>query len=485
VQPPETHYAVRGDGVSIAYQVWGSGPVDLLYAPGFVSHLDVLWADPGFTRFWERMGVIARVIAYDKPGTGCSDPIPYVPSIEERAADILCVLDAAGSERAVVMGFSEGGPASALLAASAPERVASLILYGSFAGAPRPDMAPHMHEQWKEGVAGWRAIVDTWGRGGVIDFFAPSAAGRVQRRLAAMFERAAASPAMARALIDAVQRIDVREVLPSVRVPTLVLHRTGDAMPIDFGRDFAQRIPGARFVELPGIDHAFWFGEHQQISEEIERFVTGRHPVAPAERVLTTVLFTDVVDSTRRVSELGDTQWRTHLERHNATAGDTVGHAGGRVVKWLGDGMLATFDSPAGAVRCAMALRDELAGAQLPIRAGVHTGECERIGDDLGGVAVHIGARVSALAAPGEILVSSTVADLVMGSGLHFDERGVHSLKGVPGAWRLLAVSGEGPRPQIAQGDDALRPSDRAMMRLAQRFPGTARTVTRLAARRG
>lgn len=470
--------------MSIAYQVWGSGPVDLLYAPGFVSHLDLLWADPGYRRFFSRLGSIARVIAYDKAGTGCSDPIPYVPSVEERMNDIRLVLDAAGSERAVVMGFSEGGPACVLLAASAPERVVSLILYGSYAGAPRPEMARELHEAWRAASAMLDAIVDDWGTGRSIDYFAPSADGRVARRLAAAFERAAASPSMAQAVIASALRVNVRDVLSSIRVPTLVLHRSGDRLPIAFGRDLAQWIPGARFVELPGVDHAFWLGDVGSVADEIERFVTGGRAAASPDRVLATIVFTDIVDSTRRAAELGDAEWRAQLERHNRSARDEVERSGGRVVKWLGDGMLATFDSPARAVRCTMALRDELASAQLPIRAGVHTGECEQIGEDLGGLAVHIGARVSARAAAGEILVSSTVADLVVGSGLRFDERGVHELKGVPGSWRLLAVADErAPRP-LSDGSRELRRTDRAMLRFVQSVPGGARVVARIGGRR-
>jgi class 3 adenylate cyclase/alpha-beta hydrolase superfamily lysophospholipase len=487
VQQPETRYTVRPDGVSIAYQVWGSGPVDLLYAPGFISHLDLLWADPGYTRFFTRLGSVARVIAYDKPGTGCSDPIPHVPSLEERMEDIRFVLDAAGSERAVVMGFSEGGPACALLAASAPERVISLILYGSFAaGGKQKNADPEVQEHWE--VAGNQLLEDVvahWGTGRSIDLFAPSAASRFQRRLAGGFERAAASPGMVKALIDAVERIDVRDVLSSIRVPALVLHRSGDAIPIAGGRELAELIPGARFVELPGRDHAFWFGDQGTIAEEIEGFVTGGHGTAPVERALATLLFTDIVDSTRRAAELGDGAWRPLLERHNATVRDSVERFGGRVVKLLGDGTLAAFESLASAVRCGMELCDSLASLGLPVRAGVHTGECELIGEDLGGVAVHIGARVGAAAGPGEVLVSSTVADLVMGSGLYFEERGSHELKGVPGRWRLMAVTHEGdPAPMQSQAMP-LRRGDRALERVARSFPGAVRAATRAAGRSG
>jgi class 3 adenylate cyclase/alpha-beta hydrolase superfamily lysophospholipase len=483
VQQPDTRYVARPDGVNIAYQVWGTGQVDLLYAPGFISHLDLLWADPGYARFFSRLGSIARVITYDKPGTGCSDPIPHVPSLEERMEDIRFVLDTVGSERAVVMGFSEGGPASALLAASAPERVASLILYGSFARGPL-NADPEQRERWDAGRDRLEEMIDNWGSGGTIDFFAPSAAGRFQRRAAGVYERAAASPGMMKALIEVVERVDVRDVLPSIRVPTLVLHRSEEVTPIEAGRELAELIPGARFVELPGRDHAFWFGEQGTIAEEIERFVTGGPATAPVERALATLLFTDIVDSTRRAAELGDGEWRPLLERHNKIVEDGVARFGGVVVKLLGDGALARFESPAGAIRCGIELCDSLASLDLPIRAGVHTGECEVIGEDLGGMAVHIGARVGAAAAPGEVLVSSTVAELVIGSGLCFEAHGDHELKGVPGRWRLLAVTGDGePTPMQAVAMPP-RPSDRVLERVARSFPGAVRAATRAVGRR-
>jgi class 3 adenylate cyclase/alpha-beta hydrolase superfamily lysophospholipase len=483
-QPPETRYAVRPDGVNVAYQEWGSGPVDLLYAPGFISHVDMLWADPGYARFFTRLGSIARVITYDKPGTGCSDPIPHLPSLEERMEDIRLVLDAGGSERAVVMGFSEGGPASALLAASAPERVASLILYGSFAGKPRENADRELHEQWAAGMSQLDDIVTHWGTGRSIDHFAPSVAGRFPRRLAATFERAAASPGMVRALVEVVDRIDVRDLLPSIRVPTLVLHRSGEPIPVWCGRELGELIPGARFVELPGHDHAFWYGDQGTIADEIEHFVTGGRTAAPVDRALATLLFTDIVDSTRRAAELGDSEWRELLERHNATAEDHVERFGGRLVKLLGDGTLATFESPASAVRCGAELCGSLASLGLPVRAGVHTGECELMGEDLGGMAVHIGARIGAAAGPGEVLVSSTVAELVMGSGLCFEERGSHELKGVPGRWRLLAVTDERPPEPLPQSARESRAGDRVARRVASRFPGAVRAATRVATRR-
>jgi class 3 adenylate cyclase len=288
---------------------------------------------------------------------------------------------------------------------------------------------------------------------------------------------------MLKALIEVAESIDAREVLPSIQVPTLVLHRSGDAIPIEAGRELAELIPTARFVELAGRDHAFWFGDQGTVAEEIERFITVGQRSAAVERTLATLLFTDIVDSTRRASELGDAKWRPLLERHNAAVLESVEGFGGQMIKLLGDGSLARFDSPGSAVRCAVELCDTLASLDLPIRAGVHTGECEVMGDDLGGVAVHIGARISAAARPGEVLVSSTVAELVMGSGLCFTERGTHELKGVPGRWRLMAVSHEAmPQPLPAAALPA-RPGDRMLERVARNFPGAIRAATRVTRR--
>jgi class 3 adenylate cyclase/alpha-beta hydrolase superfamily lysophospholipase len=485
MQQPETKYVVRPDGASIAYQTWGKGPGDLLYSPGFISHLDLLWGDAGYSRFFGRLGAIARVIAFDKLGTGCSDQIPHVPSLEERMEDIRLVLDAAESERAVLMGFSEGGPACALLAASAPERVSSLVLYGSFARGPGTDLEPDLQARWHRRKAQIDEILAEWGSGRTIDFFAPSAAGRLQRRIAAVFERAAASPGMMAGLVEVVEKIDVRDILPSIRVPTLVLHRSGDSsIPVEAGRELARLIPGAKFVEVPGTDHAFWFGDFGPIAEEIEGFIAGGRRSPPVERALATLLFTDIVDSTKLASSLGDGEWRSLLERHNAIVREAVERYGGKVVKSMGDGALARFDSPAGAVRCATELTAELDSIGLPIRAGVHTGECELMGEDVGGVAVHIGARVAAKAGPGEVLASSTVVELVTGSGLRFEERGIHELKGVPGRWRLMAVTGDGSPTAVPAGEDgSLRRSDRLLARVALSFPGAARATTRFRGR--
>jgi class 3 adenylate cyclase len=493
VQPPETRYAARPDGVNIAYQVVGDGPVDVVYAPGFISHLDLQWTDPGFSRFLERLASFARLITFDKPGTGVSDPVDHLPTLEERVEDIRIVMDAAGSEQAHVMGFSESGATCILFAASDPGRVRSLILYGSFprGGVPGerpPELDEAEYASWcKRGAevnAGIDELIDHWGEGRIVDLFAPSAANRLQRRFWATFERAAASPRMAHAVLESARMVDVVEFMPLVRVPTLILHRVDDFIPVMSSRFMAARIPGARLVELPGADHAFWFGDFDQIVDEIETFVTGARAPVKVERSLATVLFTDIVRSTERAAELGDRRWRDLLERHDAVTREQVSAFGGRVVKSLGDGALAVFDGPARAIRCAESMRDELRGVDVSARFGIHTGECELIGDDVGGMAVHIAARVMSQADADEILVSSTVADLVVGSDLYFEERGTHELKGVPGQWRLLAAGPDRralPRgADLAGGESAMRPSDRLAVSLAQRMPRAMRAVARM-----
>ncbi|MEJ7787704.1 MAG: alpha/beta fold hydrolase [Solirubrobacteraceae bacterium] len=476
MQPPPTKYAER-DGVSIAYQVVGDGPFDLVMAPGFISHLDLQWTEPRYAGFLARLAAFSRLIIFDKPGTGLSDPIPHLPTLEERAADILAVMDDAGSERAALLGFSESGPAACLLAASRPERITALALCGTFPvtvfRAPEafsPEAVASGHEALRRMNEGF----ERWGEGLALEVFAPSLTGATLKSFYATFARAAASPRMARALIEAIGQIDVRDVLPSVHVPTLVLHHVGDeAMPIEAGRLLAAGIPGARMVELEGRDHAFWFGDWRRVADEIETFLTGSSQSVAPDRALATVLFTDVVGSTEQAAELGDHAWRKLLERHDALAREKVAAQGGRIVKHMGDGMLATFDGPARAVRAAEDLLAAVEDLGVRLRAGIHTGEVELIGDDVGGMAVHIGARVGGLAGPGEILVSGTVRDLVVGSQLRFAERGEHELKGVPGRWRVFAVGEErepAPEPLDAPADH-MRRSDRVAVALARRAP--------------
>jgi len=424
---PRTQYARNGD-VSIAYQVLGEGPLDLVIVPGFISHLDLDWTGPGFDRFAGRLASFTRLIRFDKRGTGLSDPVAGVPTLEERMEDVRAVLDAVGSERAALLGYSEGGPMAALFAATYPERTMALIMYGTF-----PSGA----------LVGRRRIAEivdrSWGQGNLVDVFAPSLAhdDRV-REVFGVYERTAASPSMARALMQAVGETDVTAVLPEVRVPTLVLHRRDEYMPIEGARAIAASIPGARLVELDGIDHLPFLGDSDAIVEETEEFLTGARHVAEPERALATVMFTDIVGSTERAAELGDARWRDLLRRHDELTAQRIERARGRKIKSTGDGVLATFDGPARAIRCAGALIGDLERDGIEIRAGIHTGECELLGGDVAGVAVHIGARIAALAGSREVLVSSTVKDLVAGSQIEFEPHGAHVLKGVPGEWQVF-----------------------------------------------
>jgi class 3 adenylate cyclase len=487
VQPPQTRYVER-DGTTIAYQVVGDGSVDLVISHGFVTHLDLQWADPGISRFLSRLAAFARLIIYDKPGTGLSDPIPQLPTLEERVADIEAVLDAAGSKHAVLLGISEGGPTSVLLAAMRPQRITSLILYGSFACTPWAapgDFSAEQLERVNRIRSQAQEVLDHWGDGArLMEFFGPSVTlSDSQKRSFGIFARSAGSPRMAWALVDVVEQIDIRNVLPSVRVPTLVIHVKDDrVIPYEGGQGLADGIPGARLVTFQGIDHAYWVVDG--LIDEIERFVTGAVSRTEPNRVLTSVLFTDIVGSTTRAAELGDRAWRELLERHDELVERTVSEHGGRVVKHIGDGALSAFDGPAMAMRCAEALNEGVAELGIQLRSGIHTGECELIGEDLGGLAVHIGARVGALAGPGEIVVSSTVKELVIGSDMQFTDRGEHELKGVPGSWHLYTLGKQ--RTPLAELDGAaayMRRSDRIAVTLARRMPRAMRLAGQLASR--
>ena len=484
MEVPETRYVERPDGVSIAYQVFGSGRRDIVFIPGFISHLDLQWTEPRFVAMLRWMGGLGRVVTFDKPGVGLSDPLAYVPTLEERAEDVRIVMDAAGVERATVMGFSEGTSSALMLAATRPERVERLILYGSvIVGDPSDEMLAHFGMTREEADRRWtrfETVVSQWGSGRTIDLLCPSVSGPVERRLWGLFERAAASPKLAKGLIDTVRLMNVIPLLSSVQVPALVVHNVDDFAPVANGRYLAEALPQADYREMPGADHAFWLANPSPVMAEVERFLDGvaAAPATP-DRVLATILFTDVVGSTQRAAELGDAAWRQELERHEALVRREVGAERGRVVKSMGDGHLAVFDGPARAIRCARAM---LAASELPLRAGVHTGECEAIGDDLGGLAVHIGARVGSLASAGEVLVSNTVKDLVVGSGFPFADRGEHELKGVPGRWRLHAVTDTAERPRI-EPERELRPGDRLALRMANRAPHRMHRVASAALR--
>lgn len=437
--PPQTHYARSGD-VNIAYQVVGDGPLDLVFVPGFISHLDLQWADPRIARFLEKLASFSRLILFDKRGTGLSDPVAAPAPLEERMDDVRAVMDAASSERAALFGLSEGGPMSVLFAATYPERTRALVLCGTFpTGIPDPDDNPS-GQRWVDTIQSARAAAEHWGEGHTLALMAPSADRESDRIGRGIFERSAASPQLVQTLFDMVLETDVRDLLPSIRVPTLVLHRQEEFIPVEGARYMAEHIPGARLVVLPGMDHIPFYGDGDGYAEEIEEFLTGARQAPVSDRILTTVMFTDIVGSTERAATLGDARWRELLGRHDELMRAELERHRGREVKTMGDGFLATFDGPARGIRCARAVADQVRSLDIELRAGLHTGECELIGDDIGGMAVNIGARIGALAGADEVVVSSTVKDLVVGSGITFSDRGTRELKGVPGEWRLFAV---------------------------------------------
>ncbi len=427
--------------VSLAYQVFGAGDTDLVLAPGYISNLEANWEEPNYARFLERLASKFRVVVFDKRGTGLSDRIPAA-TLEERADDVRAVMDAAGAERAALLGWSEGGSYSAFFAAREPDRVSHLILYASPPRILRTDdyRAGWPLKLFEEILAGTET---TWGTDAVAGWVNPSGAeDEAYLRWFGHMQRLAASPSSAREMMAGLRDLDICDVLPSIRVPTLILHRADETwVRVDHSRYLAEHIPGAKYVELQGGDHWPWMGDSDAVIDEIEEFVTGTRPVREPDRVLATVLFTDIVDSTRRASDLGDRRWRDVLERHNLAVRQRLERFRGHEVKTIGDGFLATFDGPARGIRCALEIVDELGTLGVDLRAGLHTGECEAMNGDLGGVAVHIGARVAAKAQPREVLVSSTVKDLVAGSEIQFRDRGEHELKGVPNRWRLFAVA--------------------------------------------
>lgn len=441
---PKTRYVKTGDGVHIAYQVAGEGPLDLVVVPGFVSHLQVAWEAPDYAHYFHRLASFARVIVFDKRGTGMSDPVSAdaLPSLEQRMDDVRAVLDAVDSEQAAVFGYSEGGQMAALFAATYPERTRALVLYGTYARI-RSD-ADYPAGLSEEVAEAFLAEVEAhWGEfTEPLSLFAAGATRDPQfRDWFCRYAQNSASPGTALTLLRTNNEIDVRAALPAIRVPTLVLHRVDDALVVpEHGRYLAEHIPGAKYVELPGDDHLVFTGDVDRLVDEIEHFLTGAHRVTEPDRVLATLLFADIVDSSRRAAELGDRRWREILDRHDDVMRREFARFRGREVKATGHGFLAAFDGPARAVQCAIAATEAVQRVGIELRIGVHTGECEHHGDDLGGIAVNIAARVAALAQPSQVLVSRTVTDLVAGSRLEFTDRGDHELKGVPGSWRLFAA---------------------------------------------
>jgi pimeloyl-ACP methyl ester carboxylesterase/class 3 adenylate cyclase len=444
MRTPPTEYAKSGDA-SIAYQVVGDGPIDVVLVLGFATHLELQWESPPFARFFERISSFSRLIIFDKRGTGLSDPVAEVPTLELRIDDVRAVMDAAGSERAALFGISEGGPMSVLFAATHPERVTALVLYGAMGRTTEAPDYPWASPAQALRESAAEFIAPYWGQptASLVELFAPTLADDPHAvEFDARMERSAASPAMAQQLFEMFLDIDVRAVLPTIHVPTLVLHRHGDrVVNRRAGEDLAGQIPGARYVQFPGIDHLPWAGDSEAVLGEIEEFLTGARSVAEPDRVLATVMFTDIVGSTERAGELGDARWRELLAAHQAAVRRELMQFRGREVKTLGDGYLVTFDGPARAIRCGRAIAETARSIGLEVRIGLHSGEVEVIDEDVGGIAVHIAARVGALAAAGEVLVTSTVKDLVAGSGIRFVDQGAKQLKGIPDEWRLFAAA--------------------------------------------
>jgi class 3 adenylate cyclase/pimeloyl-ACP methyl ester carboxylesterase len=438
---PDTSYARSGD-LHIAYQVVGEGPIDVLWVPTWIWQIEHMWEWPVAARLLGRLASFSRLIAFDRRGAGLSERISGAPTLEEQMDDVVAVMDAVDSEQAAVVAMLEAGSMACLFAATHPERTSSLVLYEA---TPRMTSAPDydwpLSREEREPLI--EALGTDWGSGQrVLNLISPRGQNDRFKEWAGRLERLAASPGAAIAFFRMQSEIDVRPVLPSIQAPTLVMHRVEDpVIDIRHGRYLAEHIPGARLLELPG-SHTLPFGPGQdEFIDEIEEFLTGARHAPDPERILATVMFADIVDSTTRAAEMGDRRWRTLLESIDGSIGSELNRHRGRVVKKMGDGLLATFDGPARAIRCATEIRDS-AYRQfgLDVRSGLHTGEIELIGDDVGGIAVHIGARVSACAEPGEVLVSGTVKDLVVGSGITFEDRGERELKGVPGSWRLWAV---------------------------------------------
>jgi class 3 adenylate cyclase len=438
---PETKYARSGD-VHIAYQVFGTGNLDLVLVNGFVTHVELIWEAEPAAQFLEALGSFARVITFDRRGSGLSDPVPGAPTLEERMDDVRAVMDAAGSERAALMGISEGVPMGILFAATYPDRVQALVCCGGMARSTEAADYPFAPPVEALREAGRELMLPYWGQGAAIEVAAPTLADDpASRAFFARLERASASPGMMASLAEMFIDIDVRAVVPTVQAPALVLHRRYDRLVnVRHGRWLAEQLPNARLVELEGDDHSLWTEGPARTLALVQEFLTGTTYAPEPDRILATVLFTDIVESTDTAAQLGDQRWRELLESHRRGVRDALARFGGREVKTLGDGFVVSFDGPARGIRCAQAILDSSEQLGIRVRAGMHTGECEVMGDDLGGIAVHIAARVTALAEPSEVLVSRTVKDLVAGSGIEFADRGAHELKGVPDTWDLHAV---------------------------------------------
>lgn len=479
---PKTRFAQSGD-FSIAYQTIGSGPLDLLLVPPVTSHIDLNWADPNFTWFMRRLAKLGRFITFDKRGTGRSDRLVGAAPLEDRLEDITAVLDAAGSERALLIGLSEGSATAALFAAAYPARVLGLAMMSSITtgtaqrdhpGAFRPDC-----------FAGAMEVYRSWGDGNLFEFYAPTkAGGKLHRGLIGLYERASATRATAESLVQTMLDVDVRLVLPNILVPTLVIHRTGDVVPVEAARVTASLIPGARFVEFEGDDHLPFVGPNrEEIFEELTRFLDDVHSTNAA-RVVSTIMFTDIVGSTERLVSLGDRGWLALRDKHDALVRDQLLRYRGRELQTTGDGFLATFPGPVRGIRCACSISDSIRELGVSIRSGLHTGEIEVRGGDVGGLGVHIGARVMAAAGPDEVVVSKAVKDLVAGSEISFLPKGSHKLKGLPGHWDLFSVDHRSAlnrdlRARERGPADALSMLDRSMIAFTRAAPWATRAFVK------
>ena len=470
----ETQYAHAAGDVDIAYRVFGSGRQNVVIVPGLFSHLDLFFTFDMYCDFMTGFAQFARVATFDKRGTGLSDPTAGAAELDERMDDIRAVMDATGMTSAAIVGISEGGPLALIFAATYPERTTAVVLAGSFGRVP-------VDSAFGTGVE-WGA--DHWGSGDLTLAMSPGLrrSNIFVRRAIGFIERASASPHMIRSLVDCVKTIDVRPILPTIQAPLLAVHRVDELIAVDMAREVVDGVPDGRLVALEGDDHLPWVGNSTEYMNAIVEFLTGsKHQVEP-ERGLSTVLFTDIVSSTSRNAELGDDAWRRLLDRHNVLVREALADHRGMEVKTIGDGFLSTFDGPARALRCAKTIVDGVGDLGISVRAGLHTGEVELYPDgDIGGMAANLGARIGAVAHGGEVLVSSTIKDLVFGSGFRFVPRGDHELKGVPGTWPLFALEGEGRHDgPVIPTDDHLGPLDRARVRLAQRNPHASRVISRL-----
>jgi class 3 adenylate cyclase/pimeloyl-ACP methyl ester carboxylesterase len=487
---PQTRYAQSG-GASIAYQVFGAGPA-LVMAPLVPSHLDLVWIDPAYTQILRRLGSFARVLIFDPRGLGLSDPLDHVPTLEESADDIESVLEAAGFDRAVVYASGWACSGAALFAARSPARVSGLVLLAPWAQGMHVGQDVSAIVGWDERMAAsmrtWEDIVEHhWGEGRTLAYYAPGLSGERQRRAWAMLERASASPSMIRAIFKAGMESDIREVLAAVTAPSVVMMTRDGPQSEAVVRHVADLLPNSEFHLLPASTESTDLeGLFAPIIDHVERLVTGGTVTQSPRRILATVLFTDIVGSTKEALESGDDRWRSVLDRHESILRAHVDAHGGRVVKMMGDGALSVFDGPARAIRSAEAFVRAISDLGIEVRAGLHTGECESVGDDLAGLAVHIGARVAAHAQPGEVWVSRTVCDLVAGSGMRFNARGTHEMKGLPGPWALYSLVGEDTAPlSVAPHPPSTRATDRAILATARRAPGILRLAGRLGSRRG